>query len=82
MTEVALELIKTGKSNPYNINKNGNTDLLWACRNEMTEVILELIKMGHVKPDHIDKYDNMALFEFRNETEVALELINTEKFNP
>src|SRR3989338_5330080 len=84
MTEVALELIKTGHAKPEQVNNFGSTALIWACRNEMTEVISELIKMGHVKPDYIDKYDNMALIVAcqKRETEVALELIKTGKFNP
>ena len=52
MQEVALELIKTGKSKPDHIDKFGYTALIWACRNKMKEVALELIKMGHAKPEH------------------------------
>ena len=53
MTEVALELIKTGHFHPNEqVEYCGDTALIWACRNEMTEVALELIKTVHVKPEH------------------------------
>jgi len=46
MKEVALELIKTGKSNPAHTAKDGNTALSWACENGMKEVVYELISIG------------------------------------
>jgi len=86
MTEVALELIKTGHANPEQINNNyGNTALILACENIMTEVTLELIKTGHVNPEQINNnYGNTALIlACRNEMkEVALELIKTGHVKP
>ena len=41
--EVALELIKTGKSNPNHITKDGKTALLCACEKLMKEVAYELV---------------------------------------
>jgi len=46
MTEVALELIKTGKSKPDHIAKDGNTALSWACKKGMKEVAYELVSIG------------------------------------
>ena len=46
MTEVALELIKTGKSKPDHITKYGKTALSWACENGMKDVAYELVSIG------------------------------------
>ena len=46
MKEVALELIKTGKSNPCHISKDGKTAFSWACEKGMKEVAYELISIG------------------------------------
>ena len=46
MTEVALELINTGKSNPNQITKDGKTAFSLACENSMREVAYELVSIG------------------------------------
>ena len=47
MTEVALELIKTGKSNPDHIDEDGNTALMCACEKDMKDdVVYELDLIG------------------------------------
>jgi len=55
MTEVALELIKTGHANFEQVDKNSNTALILACRNAMKEVALELINTGKSNPYQYDK---------------------------
>ena len=45
MTEVALELIKTGYAKPEQVNQWGYTALSWACQNEMKEVANELSRL-------------------------------------
>ena len=37
---------------PEQVDDNGSTILIWACRNVMKETALELIKTGHAKPEH------------------------------
>ena len=56
MTEVALELIKTGKSKPDHIVKDGNTALSWACKKGMKEVAYKLVSIGAFTIN-----DNMSL---------------------
>ena len=46
MTEVALELIKTGYAKPEQVDKDGNTVFSWACENDMKEVVHELVSIG------------------------------------
>ena len=55
MKEVALELIKMDMPNLRQVEYDGNTALILACKNRMTEVALELIKTGNAKPEHIAK---------------------------
>ena len=83
MTEVALELIKTGHFHPNEqVEYCGDTALIWACKNGMTEVALELIKTGKSKPDHIVKDGNTALSWAckKGMKEVAYELVSTGTF--
>ena len=84
MEVVALELIKTGKSNPYHIANDGKTALIWACRNAMEVVALELIKTGQSNPYHIanDGYTALIFACQYKITKVILELIKTGKSNP
>ena len=46
MKEVALELIKTEKSNPDHIAEDGYTALSLACERDMKEVAYELVTIG------------------------------------
>ena len=46
MTEVALELIKTGNTKLDHICENGNTALIFACKNGMKDVAYELVSIG------------------------------------
>ena len=46
MEEVALELIKTGKSNPDHITQDGKIAFSWACERGMKDVAYELISIG------------------------------------
>ena len=46
MKEVALELIKTGKSNPEHITKDEKTALSLACERYMKEVAYKLVQIG------------------------------------
>ena len=83
MSTVALELIKTGYSNPSHVNKNGQTALILACLNNMSEVALELIKTGFSNPSHIYlSATALMLACHKNMPEVALELIKTGSSNP
>jgi len=82
MIEVALELIKTGKSNPDHIDKAGCTALIWTCQpclEEVTleEVALELLKTGHSNHAQVDKKGYTALIWAcrTGMKEVALKLI-------
>ena len=61
-TEVALEIIKTGKSNPYVLNdEDQNTALSIACENRMTEVALEIIKTGQSNFESVNSDGHSAL---------------------
>jgi hypothetical protein len=84
MPEVALELIKTGCSLPGQVNKKGNTALMWTCIKNIPEVALKLINTGLSKPDQVDDYGNTALiWACHNSMKaVALELINTGLSKP
>ena len=46
MTEVALELIKTGHAKPKQVNNDGYMALSLACENGMKEVAYELVSIG------------------------------------
>ena len=96
LSNVALELIKTGQSNPGQVNEGGNTALIWACRSvalsdvalsdvALSDVALELIKTGQSNPGHINNNGNTALIwacQSPSLSNVALELIKTGQSNP
>ena len=46
MTEIALELIKTGYGKPEQIGLFGDTALIFACKNGMKDVAYELVSIG------------------------------------
>ena len=79
----ALALIATGKSKPEYIDDNGNTALIWACRNDMTDVAIALIATGQSLPEHVNNAGCTALLcACRNEmTDVALAIIATGQSN-
>src|SRR3990167_3649445 len=72
LKEVALELIKTGQVDKYDI-----MDIICAYQNKMKEMTLELIKTVHAKLDQISEDGNTVLiWACQNRMiEVALELI-------
>ena len=82
MKKVALKLIKTGHAKPEQVNKDGNTALIWACQNEMTEVVLELIKIGYSKPEQVDISGDTALIWAceKGMKEVAYEIVPVGAF--
>ena len=43
---VAFQLIKTGQSNPEQVDNNGKTALSLACESNMKEVAYELVQIG------------------------------------
>jgi ankyrin repeat protein len=84
MSDVALELIKTGQSKPERVDKYGNTALMYACYNNMSGVALELIATGQSNPERANKDGNTALMIacMNKMSEVALKLIETGNSNP
>jgi len=84
MTDVALELIKTGFSKPEHINNNHKTALIIACENNMTDVALELIKIDNFRQEYYNCHGNtLLILTCENKmTDVALELIKTGYSKP
>ena len=52
MESVALALIKSGDSNPSQVNINGETALIVACKNNMISVATALLDTCLVNPEH------------------------------
>ena len=84
LSEVALELIKTGQAKPEQINNFGHSALILACSNILSDVALELIKTGQSKPEQINSCGNTALICACSNSlsDVALELIKTGQSKP
>jgi ankyrin repeat protein len=62
-TEIALELIKSGQSNPGAVETLMNsTALIIACSLNFEDVAIALIKTGKVNINHKNKYGKNALF--------------------
>lgn len=83
LSDVALALIATGKSNPSVVSSKGNTALIHACRLEMTKVALALINTNDANPSYVSSLGNTALNYACNQrlTDVALALIATNNCN-
>ena len=84
MTDVALELIKTGESKPEAQNESRDTALIYAAKNNMEKIVSELINTGQSNPGAVDEYGNTALItacmeKFEN---IALEIIKSGQSNP
>jgi hypothetical protein len=84
LSDVALALIATGKSNPGAKSATGNTALIHACYYNMKDVALALIKTGESNPGAKSATGNTALIHAcaNNMAEVALALIATGESNP
>lgn len=84
MEDVALELIKTGKSKPEQIDIIGQTALIIACENRMNNVALTLIRISNYPVSQVDysNSDTALIMACENEMEdIALELIKTNRSN-
>jgi ankyrin repeat protein len=84
MSNLALELIKTGHSKPEYITPKGNTALILSCVHIMNEVALALIQTGQSKPEQVSNDDETALILacVNDMNEVALALIQTGQSKP
>lgn len=84
MSEVALALIKTGKSNPNHVCYHGHNALTLATLKKHEEVALALIKTGESNPGQITDSGNTALLfaSVHGSEKVALELLKTGKAKP
>ena len=61
LEELAVEIIKTGKSLPNHIDDLGDTALTYACENELEEVVNLLIDIEEVDLNHVDGQLNTPL---------------------
>ena len=85
-TRDALDLIKSGKSNPGQVMKStGETALIIACRNSLSDVALALINTGESNPgqaDYISGSTALILACNNRLTTVAVALIYTGQSKP
>ena len=84
-TKGALAIIKAGNYDPAYINRNGNTDLIQACRYKLPAVALALLETGTAKSDHVGYQKNTALMWACCSNimhEVALKLLQTGHSKP
>lgn len=83
-TELALELIKSGMSNPGMVTSDNDTALILACYNGLNTVASELIKTGESKPEIQNKNLNTALLYacYNGMEDVVFALIETGNSNP
>ena len=83
-TNEALAMIQTGNFNPEQVDNNGNTALMIACKYEMSNVSMALIQTGQSKPEQVSKIGNTALMLACNNkmSEVALALIQSGQSKP
>lgn len=84
-SDIALSLIKTSKSKPFQKAEHyNNTALILSCCSKLPEVALALIATGESDPSTVNTHGNTALMLAckENMSEVALALIATGKSNP
>ena len=76
LSEVALEIIKTGLCKRDQIDHYGNTALIFACENKLKKVALEIIKTCRSNQNQVNNVGETALFwAYTNDlTEVEIEL--------
>jgi ankyrin repeat protein len=74
--EVAIDLIKTNKSLPNQIDNNGYTALLYACKigKPMEKVAVELIKTGQSLPEYINPNENKSAIDYMKKENMNLAL--------
>jgi ankyrin repeat protein len=85
LTDVAISIIRTGKSNPSQVNNiNGYTALIYSCYYGYNDVVTELINTGLSNPSFVDSYGYTALIYacYYGYTDIAIELIQTGLSNP
>lgn len=85
MPRVALELVKTGKMNLNNINKNGKTAFMNAILNRMTDLLHEMIKYD-IQVLHLTCKLNMTplsmALQFVQLFPIAREIVKKNNYNP
>jgi len=79
LEDVALKILRTGFSNPSQVNDVGKTALIYACSNKMDRVAIHIIENGNCKPSQVDEDSCTALMWAcaNSMNEVALKLILT-----
>lgn len=85
ISEVALALIASGKSEPDHISYEGNTALIMACINNMKPVIKKLLETGKALLEHTNAENATALIlaSSNPDTEdITMEMIRTGKSVP
>jgi len=83
-TEISIELIKSGLSNPEQANNRGETALILACKGSLKIIANELIKTNNYNPQQVDYKDNTALILACENyfSDIAIEIIKTGNSNP
>lgn len=83
-SELALELIKSGMSNPSSLTNDNDTALILSCYNNLDTVASELIKTGESMPEIQNNSKNTALIYacYNGMEDVVFQLIETGKSNP
>lgn len=84
LKDIALELIRTGQSNPGHKDSNKITALMYACDKNFDDVALELIATGQSDPGYQNDFGDTALMYAckRGNVNIALKLISTGQSDP
>ena len=60
-SDIAIELIRSGQSNPEHYTITNDTALILSCANVLKDVALELVKTGHSRPEMVSVIGYTAL---------------------
>ena len=78
ITEIILKLIEKMEYNFEQINNQGYTALILACKANMDKVALKLIQTKKSRPEHIDNFGNTAL-DYAKLNSMELVILELEK---
>lgn len=79
--KLILDVIRTGKSNPGQVNKDKKTALILACEKNNIEIMEELLKQSNLDPFYQYKYKGFDK-DFQNSLEICLNKKKDPKFDP
>ena len=81
LQKLILDVIRTGKSNPGQVNKDKKTALILACEKNNIEIMEELLKQKNLDPFYQYKYKVFDRY-FQNSLEICLNEKKDPKFVP